>query len=132
MRDIKFRAWHKRRLVMFDVQDIQICIGTIHGTSKDDEDSCLRGFAGKNIEIMQYTGLKDKNGTEIFEDDFVRLVDKDDYLYEVLGGDTVYRVTEIYFSWAIENKAGFSLFSDTTGKFEVIGNIHENPELLED
>ena len=65
------------------------------------------------MEIMQYTGLKDKNGKEIYEGDIL----------EVYGGECInYLVESLY-----------SIFYDrinTELEYEIIGNIHENPELL--
>jgi uncharacterized phage protein (TIGR01671 family) len=69
--------------------------------------------------LMQYTGLKDKNGVEIYEGDIVRFLDID-------GVDSV---TEVEF-----REGGFYPFAPDFIHWcnvEVIGNIYENPELLE-
>lgn len=78
-----------------------------------------------DVVLMQYTGLKDKNGKEIFEGDIVRIVDKN------------YWVEWNRYVWAFNSKTHykpFSSYDDNTLEeliIEVIGNIHENPELLE-
>lgn len=74
----------------------------------------------------QYTGLKDKNGTEIYEGDVVK----------VEGDGEIYRVEWIYSGFGLEpryNSPCYPILGNVKlrKKIEVIGNIHENPELLE-
>ena len=75
---------------------------------------------------MEYTGLKDVNGTEIFEGDI---------LYHKLQGKRVvyYPFNEHVASYGLrEISNGFcSTLQDSHRVYELIGNIHENPELLE-
>ncbi len=115
MREIKFRAWDKIEKIMYlDVQDEYdfICgskIAESFGELLEDEDFI----------VMQFTGLKDKNGKEIFEGD-------------ILFDGTV----KSFVIWKEEE----SMFGINNGKYElgyynnweVIGNIYENPELLEE
>ena len=85
---------------------------------------------GDDAIIMQYTGLKDKNGKEIYEGDICRLIPTEENKHNsphMVGIRTVYW-DETYFSWYF---TGFVTIS--WGGFEsieVIGNIYENPELL--
>jgi uncharacterized phage protein (TIGR01671 family) len=74
--------------------------------------------------LMQYTGLKDKNGVEIYEGDVVEAKGyyQDKYIIEW-----------VYDGWEIfDGKDGVVADFDEWEKLEVIGNIYENPELLED
>ncbi|MFF0653647.1 YopX family protein, partial [Bacillus velezensis] len=80
---------------------------------------------------MQYTGLKDKNGLEIYEGDFVKVTNS---AKEICGIDTGIGKVEWLTKWGfwnvsnIENGLGDLLFH---GHVEVIGNIYEDPELQE-
>ena len=96
-----------------------------------DDDNVLRFIGFKNIELMQSTGLVDKNGKEIFEGDVVRQVRTQPTTEnEIIIGV----VTMIEGAWLIMNdceQLASKLWSETDEN-EIIGNIYENPELLED
>jgi uncharacterized phage protein (TIGR01671 family) len=106
-REIKFRFWDALDEKMLN--DIDIEEFTLHA---------LRDFEG---EILQFTGLKDKNGVEIYEGDVVRTPDNTQIMKVVWG----------YCGWGLQyldtrSAPGFLNWKS----IEVIGNIHENPELL--
>ena len=89
----------------------------------------IRNF--DDIELMQSTGLKDKNGVEIFEGDIVladgvkKIVTFGEQEHEEDFGDLIY-----YIGFNVYTKMGYS--SVIPVEYEVIGNIYENPELLEE
>lgn len=117
-RIIKFRAWDKKNEMMFI--DIQKGI-----TFEDESHYKFNDFLEDNERwiIMQYTGLKDKNGKEIYEGDIVR-VDWNDKRYKVHNVAVVWNKKNLCF----EIEGG--CLTDDSNHFEVIGNINENPELI--
>jgi uncharacterized phage protein (TIGR01671 family) len=128
-RKIKFRAWDKEQEILHPVQDLQFGNnGKTHVFLALGEDICSEGFAPEKFDLMQYTGLKDKNGEEIFEGDVVKFwANPKDY-----GGYKGHNYIA-----AVEWDQAFLqfIFSDGHGLkdfefLEVIGNIYENPELL--
>lgn len=124
----KFRAWLKEEYRMTDVREITFFNDEIQMISD------VEGFyAYDEFELMQSTGLKDKNGNEIFEGDIVKFSDCDDDVY----------VTHVvwdknYACFGVSFSCGFQYYLDYLEEFytelkdiEVIGNIYENQELLE-
>jgi len=115
MREIKFRAWIEVLEKMFDWEAVQMCCG-------------MRMFGRQESEgvfLMQFTGLKDKNGREIYEGDIVK------------AGNSTWTV--IYYERDCAFRLGACLEGHvgsaglTKGiEIKVIGNIYENPELIKE
>jgi uncharacterized phage protein (TIGR01671 family) len=123
MRELKFRAWRETSGSMHRIVILDFVVG-----------SCVcddgLGFTLDEIVIEQYTGLHDKNGTEIYEGDIVR------FFFDAYGKnpgtemiDVVMWVDGAFYFWWIEGKRGARI-DKFHGRAEVIGNIHENPELV--
>ena len=125
MREIKFRAWDTQTKSMFGPESLEGAARLCWGEMLDNHDS------GKVI-LMQYTGLKDKNGKEIYEGDVVRGELPDHIKWD--GKE--YEIAKVKIDPA--GVMPFYLITDYEGThwidemedFEIIGNIYENPELV--
>jgi uncharacterized phage protein (TIGR01671 family) len=123
-RIIKFRAWDKHNEVMRE-----------HFTVASEDGECFdRDYAEPEWKLMQYTGLKDKNGKEIYEGDIVKAQYNDgdkniEFIDEVVWG---------YFddccvegeTWITKTDRWQKCIYYWKDELEVIGNVYENPELL--
>lgn len=140
-KEIKFRAWDKETGKMHyvvnkprteeNVDDELIiqfsCTGYSARTNKKYiGDECL----------MQYTGLKDKNGKEIFEGDI--LADNTSYYYTLIGWDLSGFKSKSVLKGGLNLNHSMPTFEfkniidyDDFARMKIVGNIYENPELLE-
>ena len=125
MREIKFRAWSSGRKEMAEVESIHFKGNAVYLISK-----YLRLVANLDeTELMQFTGQKDMNGKEVFEEDILKLENRDFGIvqYNNLNCNYYIQLINYHFNVAIDFKKVFSYQS----KVEIIGNKYENPELLE-
>lgn len=126
-RAINFRVWHTPTATMhhylkakFGPKGINV---TLSGKFKDVEEPTTLTVPNKDLEIMQFTGIKDRNGTPIFEGDVVE--------YESLDTVTAMK-NRIVIEWDErrgEASIGFHIPA-VRELLEVIGNVYENPELF--
>jgi len=118
-REIKFRAWDKENEEMYDVAMIDVETGEVAYTDHPtgyNADALL-----EQVELMQYTGLKDKNGKEIYEGDILKDCDTREIKTVIWHKNCfILRDTKGFYQW--------TYFED---EHEVIGNIYENSDLLE-
>nr|WP_054550334.1 YopX family protein [Lysinibacillus sphaericus] len=123
-REIKFRAWLKGRMVYITPDDDYFIDGDGRLVKIEQiENGCnYQGFEDYECNLMQYTGLKDKNGKEIYEGDIVSGW-KDSHWHD--GKDRVLKEVE----WTDE-LAGFNIIQIEMRTCEVIGNIYEHSHLL--
>lgn len=137
----KFRAWDKEndRMiypstegVCFEVDDDGINILDVSGDYPEDHT-----FPAIDSVLMQSTGLKDKNGVEVFQGDIVKVTDEDEeysYISVVKNyAEEGYPAFDIEApsSWYYESNVLSTIMGGDYETIEVIGNIYENPELLE-
>lgn len=121
MREIKFRAWDKATNEINNYVEIYCYKDGSTGFSASNENNNPIGNT-ENFIIMQYTGLKDKNGKEIYEGDFINCFNGTNYLTLIIEWND---------SWLCfgANFYGELLYLNQLDEIEVIGNIYENTEL---
>ncbi|EEO6641769.1 hypothetical protein G6082_001376 [Listeria monocytogenes] len=144
MREIGFRVFVKETKKMLPVTDL--CFNEtesvgVSGCGDPNCPLCVDWYNFDDVVLMQYTGLKDKNGKKIFEGDVVTAFSNINKYTDSFAGDVepTFCFTSIVYDGAcfkttykgepsyVLNQNGSSLVKH----MEVIGNIHENPELLE-
>ena len=129
MREIKFRAWLVNAQRMINVEEINFYNKTISYIEDDYVNVEQRWEVEDldNVILMQSTGLKDKNGVEIYEGDVVQGYS----IYPTAGRFEPFLMDEVYYT----NRGTWDCYSYILGGFneqvEVIGNIYENKELIE-
>lgn len=131
--DLKFRAWDKKTKEYFHISDLW-------NSGTNPECFNFNGWTDnfgnkgrlKDIAIEQYTGLKDVNDEEVYEGDIVHGYDPepdrdDDYIFSSV-------IEVVNFKWGSFWLGDFKnqIMLYTPPIIEVIGNVHTNPELLED
>ena len=148
---LRFRAWLKKEQKMDNYID--------HISWLEDELYCIGDgitymVLAEDLVLMQSTGLKDKNGKEIFEGDILKFNDEwNEYCHEgyvdgsveginfvevVRGeacfefGKTRYPESSLFIYMEDEHLSLAELVKDKDFGFEIIGNVYENPELLEE
>lgn len=140
MRKIKFRAWDKTMNMMIYQDDTEFEFRlTGKGIEVDDLTFVDTAFNEKHedidCEVMQYTGLKDKNGKEIYAGDICRWRDLETFNDEILEDIFVVVWNDEKLGWYTQNEDGnfvYELYEYTDDRdLEVIGNIYENADLLE-
>ena len=123
MREIKFRAWHKEKKIMGEVLGIDILHKEIFFSNEDV--NCYEHADFKDIELMQYTGLKDMREKEIYEGDILFESFGEEY-FKVVFEDGSFRAE---FEGDFDEYS-FDLIDVVLQSCEVVGNIYENSELL--
>ena len=132
-REIKYRAWHKEKKKMFNVDYIDFkCQAHSVGLSDPKYDEALRSDDRRDIELMQFTGVKDNKGVDIYEGDILQperyiktnwlrgVVEFKNSAFQLTGEN--YSQNNLYLSMKLGSKANNVII--------VIGNIYEHANLL--
>jgi uncharacterized phage protein (TIGR01671 family) len=130
MRQIKFRAWHKVRKEMYEVYGLT----SEYVFKKTDDGVGNPGVPDKleDVELMQYTGLKDKNGKDIYEGDILAYKSHHPKHKDKTFNNVVeFAIGQSLCGWRMRNKN--TIVKATPYKFgtsQIIGNIYEHSHLL--
>lgn len=124
----RFRAWDKKFKEMVQVDALvfeeQIIKATYKNGNVAKEDL-------KNYVLMQSTGLRDKNGKEIFEGDILKVTNLSIWLEVVSFNKNKAMFVSKEVKRKVEETPLYDLFNTDIFEVEIIGNIHTNPELAE-
>ena len=137
-REIKFRIFIDYKIFYQDKYDeygdnltsIDICKKTITITGFHNYENVYR-FEDEKVKLMQYTGVKDKNGKEIYEGDIVKIIKLEGYGEYCEQVEYTGRI-ECYISEFRIQPLNLRLSDESTVEIEIIGNIYENKNLLEE
>ena len=126
MKEFKMKAWLKKENKMVSIIGIDLNYQYIRYTDDGNlfkDDYKIADF--KDIELLQFTGLKDNGGQELYEADVIKFNDGVDDIYGLISYDDEDGTYRVSYENITEH------LSDREGDFEIVGNIFENPDLHE-
>ncbi len=161
MREVKFRAWDKRQEIMVSNEQVMrlefgkngvdwLGCWVVVADSQGKPEQGLHQIAKEDLVFMQFTGLKDKSGKEIYEGDIIwkefshrkgqkRESKEDGHKFQIIYqpawssfvADEIVKIGEFQELWHLaQNNKWADQERLIVDEFEIIGNIYQNPELL--
>ena len=136
----KFRVWIKTEKRMIETDDLLaidyenevVMTQQVYFENGLPDDRDIYCYDFDEIELMRSTGLQDKNGKEIFEGDILACKTDDEVINLNIFWDEEHALFMFESKKYNEQEPLAELVEDNTYPFEIIGNIYENPDLLED
>lgn len=141
MKEIKFRAYHKPSKLLLQVVQLDLNLGSSdRGHTFYDPNTGYYRLAVKDCEIIEFTGLKDKNGKEIYEGDILNILYQEDNDWKDVSWEDNYVVEFSQAGFKVRNVEDYKEKILSIGylgekypdeyTFKILGNIYENKELL--
>ncbi len=133
MREIKFRAWDSVGNCWLRSELIQDLIAVGIPDEPRNGIFTIHEYETKRFTIMQFTGLTDRQGVEIYEGDIIRYYNEVNQTYGHDDCEVLWNQARCYFELkaAHEYFGHLDISQQEDGRYEIMGNIYENPELLE-
>ena len=126
MKEFKMKAWLKKEKKMVAIIGIDFNYEYIRYTEDDNLfNSDYKTAEFKDIELLQFSGVKDNGGQELYEADVIKFNDGIDDIYGLISYDDEDGTYRVSYENITEH------LSDLEGDFEIVGNIFENPDLHE-
>lgn len=128
----RYRAWDRIHKTMYEVDDIvSIDFGKSEISVKTLFFEQTNRYDFDDIVLMQSTGLRDKNGKEIFEGDIVSIETDEENVKVEVSWDSKHALFVFESKKYNEKEALGELFEDNSYPFKIIGNVWKDPELSE-
>ena len=126
MKEFKMKAWLKKEKKMVAIIGIDFNYEYIRYTEDDNLfNSDYKTAEFKDIELLQFSGVKDNGGQELYEADVIKFNDGIDDIYGLISYDDEDGSYRVSYENITEH------LSNLEGDFEIVGNIFENPDLHE-
>jgi len=126
MKDVRFRAWIRKENAMYMVKKLEFD-GELSKVIVEKGGKMVE-YLPREVELMQYTGIRDNDGTEIYEGDIVKVLGKENQLFGYIW------YNGYYFTVNLHNVPGADnwpiMKEENIKSMDVIGNIYENSTLI--